>query len=117
VSPDYTASKSIQSPGGEYGAVDRQRFSQLAAIEITGRSLAAPEIEPFDEYAGEEIEIETRFRRKLAGLRRLPRQERPHALRAAREARQLDLKTLREKRAAERDRRYRLRQLQKVALG
>lgn len=52
---------------------------------------------------GAETEIDSVFRRAIAGLRRLPRRERPHALRAARDARTLALKALREKRARERD--------------
>jgi hypothetical protein len=47
-------------------------------------------------------EIEAIFRRKLMGLRRLPKRERAAALRAAREERQLALHALRQRRAMKR---------------
>jgi hypothetical protein len=48
------------------------------------------------------------FKFKLIGLRRLPRYQRPLALRAAREWRLLALKALREKRARDRHANYSL---------
>jgi len=59
-----------------------------------------------DEGDGAEIEIETTFRRKLAGLRRLSRRERLQALLAAREWRSFALSALREKRLIDRHARY-----------
>jgi hypothetical protein len=49
-----------------------------------------------------EAEIEAMFKRRLMGLRRLPRYQRAGALRAAREWRVLELKALRKKRATDR---------------
>jgi hypothetical protein len=49
-----------------------------------------------------EREIDDNFARAIAGLRRLPRHERPYALRAAKEARDLARKALHEKREIER---------------
>jgi hypothetical protein len=63
------------------------------------------------EDEGAELDIEHEFRRKLAALRRLPRQDRSHALRAARDSRQLALKALHEKRAWDRLARKWLRRL------
>jgi hypothetical protein len=52
--------------------------------------------------------IEEEFRRKLAGLRRLPREARAHALRAAQADRQMAVRLLRDRR--DRARRSRLAQ-------
>jgi hypothetical protein len=58
--------------------------------------------EPLGESDAAEFEIETEFRRKLAGLRVLPRRERAQARRAAKEWRRLALKTLLENRSRDR---------------
>jgi hypothetical protein len=55
-----------------------------------------------DDDDGAELEIEAMFKRRLMALRRLPRHQRPLALRIAKEWRALALKALREKRAIER---------------
>jgi len=83
-----------------------------AAIEITRWRKPLTEFDASEEGDAEEIEIEFQFRRRLAGLRRMSRYDRPHALRAAREWRQFALKALREKRAAARYARRMLRRLQ-----
>jgi hypothetical protein len=57
---------------------------------------------PVDDDDAQVQEIEAMFKRKLSGLRRLPRHARAHALRAAREWRLAALAALREKRARER---------------
>jgi hypothetical protein len=71
------------------------------------------EIDEHEEDEAAKLEIDHLFRRRISGLRRLPRRERPHALRAAREWRMLALKALRERKAAARHARYMLRQLLK----
>jgi hypothetical protein len=79
-----------------------------AAIEATRRGLPFIPFEPVEEGEAETLEIEATFRRRLSGLRRLPRHERSAALRAAREWRLFALKALREKRVRERIARYAL---------
>jgi hypothetical protein len=64
---------------------------------------------------GAEADIDATFRRKLSGLRRLPRQARPYALRAARDERALALKALLEKRADARQARRSFLRLQRPA--
>jgi hypothetical protein len=81
-------------------------LSSAAAVEATRRGLPFLPFEPVEEGAAEALEIEATFRRRLGGLRRLPRHERSAALRAAREWRLFALKALREKRARERIGRY-----------
>jgi hypothetical protein len=83
-----------------------------AAIEVTRWRRPVPEVDVSEEGEAEEIEIEFQFRRKLAGLRFMPRLDRPHARRAAREWRTAALKALREKRATARYARRMLRRLQ-----
>jgi hypothetical protein len=61
---------------------------------------------PIDEGDAAEIEIETIYKRKIAGARLLPRRERALARRDARDWRRLALKALREKRATERHARH-----------
>jgi hypothetical protein len=69
---------------------------------------------PIDEGDAAEIEIETIFKRRIAGARLLPRHERAPARRAAREWRRIALKALREKRMRERHARHMLRQLKRI---
>jgi hypothetical protein len=90
----------------------RTAFSSAALIEVTFR---APLIgsEPLDEDETADVEIEMMFRRKLMGLRFLPRRQRPAAYRALRQWRFLALRALREKRAAERRARLKLGQQQR----
>jgi hypothetical protein len=68
--------------------------------------------EPIDERDAAELEIETIFKRKLAGARFLPRRERMAARREAHEWLRLALKALREKRLT--DRNARLRQIKRI---
>jgi hypothetical protein len=81
---------------------------RLANNEVgeTDRHAPVPGLEPADEDEAEEFEIDAEFRRRLSALRRMPRQERPLALLAAREWRRLALKALREKRDAKRGWQY-----------
>lgn len=67
------------------------------------------------EFEAAEREIEADFRRRIAGLRRMPRRDRPHALRTAREQRQLALLALHERRARDRHARFLRRRLLKPA--
>jgi hypothetical protein len=92
----------------------RMASSSAAPIEVTQR---APLIgsEPLDEDETADVEIEMMFRRKLMGLRFLPRRQRAAAYRALRQWRFLALKALREKRAADRRARFMLRQQQRPA--
>lgn len=61
---------------------------------------------PIEETDDEAFEIELEFRRKVAGLRRLPKRERAAALRAAREWYALALQALRERKAGKRHAHY-----------
>lgn len=64
-----------------------------------------------EEELGAELAIEEEFKRRLLGLRRLSKHDRPHALRAARYWRALALRALRERRA---ELRYARRQLRRA---
>ncbi len=75
---------------------------QPARAELPDHDLPSTDAGWPDEGDGAEREIEIEFRRKLAGLRRLPRHERILALLAARAWRSLALNALREKRAIDR---------------
>jgi hypothetical protein len=114
-SPDYVASKSERSSEEPSDRCVQFNFNSRAALEVTRRAVLLPEFDPVADDDAAATEINDLFRRRLMGLRRLPRYERPHALRTARELRRLALKALREKRAAERHARHRLRQLQTPA--
>jgi hypothetical protein len=92
-----------------------RRFEAAVLNEVVRRQAARPEPDTH-EGEGEEIEIDTIYRRKLAGLRRLPKRERPHARKAAKDWRTQALKALREKNAIERRARLRLQQLLKPEL-
>jgi hypothetical protein len=87
-----------------------RRFEAAVLNEVVRRQGPPPESDMIEGEA-EEIEIDTIYRRKLAGLRRLPKRERPHARKAARDWRTQALKALREKNAIERHARRRVRQL------
>jgi hypothetical protein len=95
----------------KFRAPDRA-VGSAAAIETTRRGSASVAFEPVEEDDAAAAEIEATFRLKLVGLRRLPRNQRPYALRAAREWRLLALKALREKRARDRHARHLFWQLQ-----
>lgn len=113
-SPAEQASTSIRSEGSAF----RRALSpwSLAALENTHR-VPPPELEPLEENEGAVREIGELFRRRLAGLRRMPRYQRAHALRAAREWRRQALKALKEKRTVERHARHLIRQQQKLTPG
>jgi len=63
-------------------------------------------LEPDEDSNGADAEIEAIFRRKIVGLRRLPRRQRAQALREAREWLAFALQALREKKATARHARY-----------
>ncbi len=117
LSPDYPANKKNEPPEPQYGAAVRLGFNSPAIREVTRRRMPSIALDTRDEDEGAEIEIEGLFRRRLSALRRMPRYERPHALRAAREWRQLALKAIREKRAAARHAQHLLRRLTMPAPG
>jgi hypothetical protein len=98
--------------GNEHGGGPATFVSPASpARQSNPPSDSPPEVE---EEAGAELEIEADFRRKLAGLRRLSRHERPHSLRAARDARRQALRILREKRSWARHARRALQRLQNL---
>ena len=111
----HPANKICDRPESRSGIRAVGKFGSATTSEVTRRRIARPVPDRFDEYEGVEADIEATYRRKLAGLRRLPRSQRAYALQAARESRLLDLKSLREKRASVRHARRRLRQLQRPA--
>jgi hypothetical protein len=82
-----------------------------AAAEMTGRWPRRPSPLVVDPDEAGEVEIEKTFRRTIAGLRRLPRRERPSAVQAAKDTRMLALKALRERRATKRHADHLLRKL------
>jgi len=116
VSPDYPAKENNRQVEKRPVAL-RAKFGSAATNEVTRRAVRPIEFDEFDdETSGAELEIATLYRRKLAGLRYLPRSERPHARRAVREWYRLALRAIREKRAVERHARRALRQLSKLEL-
>ncbi len=90
--------------------------SKLGATEtdLPRHGIPSAGFEPVEDDDGSDIDIDTIFRRKLLGLRLLPRRERAQAYRAAKEWRRAALKALREKRLSERHARYMLRQLTRI---
>jgi hypothetical protein len=106
------------SPANKKGEVLESRTVFLihsiltkTAAEVTCVGRSRPDLSFVDPDEAAEIEIETVFRRMIAGLRRLPRRERPYAVRAAKDARTLALKALRERRAYKRHGEYMLLKL------
>ena len=114
-STDGQASKTEES--SDERAIDcaRSAWHSAAALEITRRATHMLDLEPLDEDEGAVLEINQLFRRRLAGLRCLPRHEKADALRAAREWRRQALRAVKERRAAERHARHLLRQSLKPA--
>ena len=108
MSPALSASKDEGS--GKYQLDAFARFKS-AAIEFSHHGVASTE-EPSDETDNLDTEIQTIFRRKIAGLRLLPRRERAQARRAALEWLWFAMTDLREKRAHARYARYVLRRQQ-----
>lgn len=100
---------------GQSGRRARSPWAGAAAVEITKRTVCWPELEPIEAEEGAMREINEQFGRRLAGLRRLPRNQKAHALRAAREWRRQALRALKERRATRRHARHGVRQLQKPA--
>jgi hypothetical protein len=92
---------------------EKQLFSPIifksAATELTLRDLLPAELMSTEEEDNPDVEIQLIFRRKIAGLRRLPRHQRAQALRAALEWLGSAMAALREKRAYTRHRRNILR--------
>jgi len=116
VSPDYTA-KDNNWRVEKRPVVIQAKFGSTATNDVTRRVARAVDFDEFeDETAGAELEIATLYRRKLAGLRYLPRNERPLARRAVREWYRSALRAIREKRATERHAMRTLRQLFKLEL-
>jgi hypothetical protein len=113
--PDYPANK-IERQFEDHSATPARRDWAVAA-ELAQRRDRSDESEPVEDGDGAEIEIETDFGRRLAGVRRLPWRERAAARRAAREWRLGALKALREKRATARHARFTLRRLKAAAHG
>lgn len=99
-SPEKPAMKS-QSEADQHRFGVGWEFRTAALIEALARDRYQPDDE-LPEGEAEEIEINHMFRRRIAGLRRLPKHERPHALKAARNWRGQALKALREQRARDR---------------
>ena len=91
--------------------------ASVVSVATVGRELADPHpaAAPWEELPGQDGEmqgIEEEFRRKIAGLRRLPREAKAHALRAARADREMALRLLRDRRdSARRSRLARRRQM------
>jgi hypothetical protein len=84
----------------------RPVFCDAATTGSKDRGSAWVNLNSAEEDEGADAVIEAMFRYRLMGLRRLPRYQRSHALRAAREWRFLELKALRERRARDRHARY-----------
>jgi hypothetical protein len=78
-------------------------------MDITRLSLPALDFGPIDDQDSPEAELVSIFRRKLAGLRFMSRQERAQAVRAALEWLWFAMAALREKRAYARPTRVRRR--------
>jgi hypothetical protein len=114
-SPAGQASTSERSMDKPPIGCARSAWRSAAALETTRHAADLPELEPLEEDDGAVLEINQLFRRRLAGLRRLPRHQRAGALRAARDWRRQALGALKERRAAERRARHLLRQLLKPA--
>ena len=101
LSPDYLAKEKTERPTDQLPHRVSRKFGAAVLSELTERDRALPESDAVEGEA-EEIEIETVFRRKIAGLRRLPKRDRPSARKAAQEWRIRALKALREQRARDR---------------
>ncbi len=110
------ANQASTTEGLSEGSALRRALSSwsVAALENGRRAARLPELEPLEEDEGAVREISELFRRRLAGLRRLPRYQRAHALRAAREWRRQAFRALKDKRATERNARYLFRRQQKL---
>jgi hypothetical protein len=110
VSPDYPAKEKTERPTDQHDKSLNRKFGTAVLSELTERARSLPEPDAVEGEA-EEIEIESVFRRRIAGLRHLPKRERPSARKAARDWRIRALKALREQRARDRQARRVHRQL------
>jgi hypothetical protein len=109
--PAHHSAKTIGDEADRQHLHVSRRFEAAALNEVVRRQAAPPEPDMVEGEA-EEIEIDTIYRRKLAGLRRLPKRERPHARKAAKDWRTQALRALRERNAIERHARRVIRRLQ-----
>lgn len=114
-SPEEKASTSERSLDRAPIVCARSAWHSAAALETAHRPAHSPELEPLEGDEGTVLEINQLFRRRLAGLRRLPRHQKADALRAARDWRRQALRAIKDRRAAERHARHLLRQLLKPA--
>ena len=80
------------------------------AAELTDRDPLPTDFMAADEQGSPELEVLVIFRRKIGGLRKLPRQQRAQELRAALEWLWSTMAALREKRSYARHRRHIVRQ-------
>lgn len=83
---------------------------KLSGTELTGGDRLPVELMSTEEEGSPELEVLLIFRRKIAGLRKLPRQQRAQEIRAALEWLWSSIAALREKRAYARHRQHMLRQ-------
>jgi hypothetical protein len=112
--PDYSAETIEDQADGQHLYVS-WKFQAAALCEVTLPETDLPEPDIITGEA-ERIEIETLYGRKIAGLRQLPKRERSHARKAAKEWRTQALKALQEKRAVDRHARRAFRRLLKLEL-
>ena len=112
--PDYPA-KTIEDRADRQHLYVSRRFEAAVLNEVVRRQAAPPEPDMVEGEA-EAIEIDTIYHRKLAGLCRLPKRERPHARKAAKDWRTQALKALQEKRVRDRHARRALRQSLRLEL-
>jgi hypothetical protein len=87
---------------------------KMATSELTRPDLLAAEPTSAEDEGSPEFEILKIFRRRIAGLRRLPHHQRARAIRAALEWLWSTLAALREKRAYARHRRHMLWQMKRI---
>jgi hypothetical protein len=114
VSPAARLAGEIDQPSKSAVSI-RAEFHAAAVIEASRWDTSFPDFVDQDEDSAAAAEIEAMYQVRLMSLRRLPRHERPYALQAAREWRQLAMKALREKSARERRARHMAWRLQRPA--
>jgi hypothetical protein len=113
VSPTFSAHQN-QKEEDQPTAVIKLRPS---ANELTHRDILPVDPIPGEEEDSPEFEVMKMFRRKIAGLRRLPKHQRAQAIRAALEWLSATMKALRDKRAYARHRRHMLWQMRRIRLS
>jgi hypothetical protein len=117
-----TGPATLASPAPSANENERPREYQLlasakfhpAAIELTRVGNSSVDPEPIEDADSPEVEIQMIFRRRIAGLRSLPRRERAQAFRAALEWLWFATAAMREKRLTERHARCMRRQLKRI---